>query len=496
MPADPERAGADGLRGDLEVFASDSFRGRDATTPDGARAARFLAERLTALGLEPAGDSGFYQRVPMVRTTLGSATSFVVTNAGQTEPEPLVPGRDVVPLTELDESIPPPRSTGEGDIVFGGYGLPMPALGRDDLAGLELRGKVVVVVHGAPRNATAQQRKEFSSNARLSERLGVLVDPRRARPAAVVIAIPEDAEEDLFTQLIPSVVRGASLERPMVDVPDAQRPIPMILFVRASAGSPFLPSGWPADDRPQPLTGRRLSARVEVRRDPFTGHNVVAIARGSDPSMNQSYVAFGAHYDHVGILPPVGGDSIANGADDDGSGSVTLLSVAATLHARPARRSALFVWHTAEEKGLLGSKYFTAHPTVPIDSIVAQINADMIGRNAPDDLYIVGPAAAPDGEGRVLGAIVDSVNATLPTPFRFNREWDSPTHPEQIYQRSDHYSYAEKGVPVVFFTSGLHPQYHGVDDEVELIDFAKLARVAGLLVGTGHAVGNRASRPR
>jgi Zn-dependent M28 family amino/carboxypeptidase len=176
---------------------------------------------------------------------------------------------------------------------------------------------------------------------------------------------------------------------------------------------------------------------------------------------------------------------------------VALLALArAFVQSPPPRRSVLFVWHTAEEKGLLGSAYFTDHPTVPLDSIVAQVNADMIGRNSPDSLYVVGPVAAPGGQSRALGVVVDSVNATLATPFAFDREWDSPTHPEQIYYRSDHYNYARKGVPIVFFTSGLHADYHRVTDDVGKIDFAKLAHVDLLLFDLGEALADRSARPR
>jgi Zn-dependent M28 family amino/carboxypeptidase len=159
------------------------------------------------------------------------------------------------------------------------------------------------------------------------------------------------------------------------------------------------------------------------------------------------------------------------------------------------KRSALFVWHTGEEKGLLGSDWFAEHPPVPIDSVVAQLNADMIGRNHPDSIYIVGPEAAPQGQSRVLGAIVDSVNAALPTPFAFNREWDSETHPERIYYRSDHYNYASKGIPIVFFTTGLHDDYHKVSDEPDAIDYDKLARVSTLILRASEAVANRPTRP-
>ena len=145
---------------------------------------------------------------------------------------------------------------------------------------------------------------------------------------------------------------------------------------------------------------------------------------------------------------------------------------------------------------MLGSEWFVTHSTVPMDSVVAQLNADMIGRNAPDSLLLVGPRAAPNGQSRVLGAIVDSVNAALARPFNVNREWDSPDHPEQIYLRSDHYSYAKRGIPIVFYTTGLHGDYHQVSDEVSKIDFDKLSRVADLIMRSAVAVANRQARPR
>jgi Zn-dependent M28 family amino/carboxypeptidase len=285
----------------------------------------------------------------------------------------------------------------------------------------------------------------------------------------------------------------------------------MLLLGVTRAGSPLLPAGWPSDDRSRALTGRRFAGRVEVARDPFTAYNVVAVVRGSDPALSRTYVALGAHYDHIGIQTGLGGDSIANGADDDGSGSIALLEIARSLSRASRRplRSTLFVWHVGEEKGLLGSAHFVERPTVPLDSIVAQINADMIGRNgaatadAPtpraggeSTLFIVGPSAAENGQSRVLGQVVDSVNARQPMPFVFNREWDSPSHPERIYFRSDHYSYAKKGIPIVFFTTGLHEDYHKVSDEPSKIVYAKLARVATLMHDVVVAVGNRRTRPR
>ena len=175
-----------------------------------------------------------------------------------------------------------------------------------------------------------------------------------------------------------------------------------------------------------------------------------------------------------------------------------LVAIARALAASPerSRRSVLFVWHTGEEAGMLGSEWYVTHPTVPIDSVVAQLNADMIGRNAPDSLMLVGPRVAPNGQSRVLGALVDSVNTALARPFTINRDWDSPDHPEQIYLRSDHYSYAKRGIPIVFYTTGLHEDYHKVSDEVSKIDFDKLSRVSELIMRSALAVANRTDRPR
>ena len=133
---------------------------------------------------------------------------------------------------------------------------------------------------------------------------------------------------------------------------------------------------------------------------------------------------------------------------------------------------------------------------MPIDSIVVQLNADMIGRNGSDSLYIVGPASAPKQQSVALGAIADSVNAALGRPFVLDRSFDSPTHPERIYYRSDHYNYASKGIPILFFTTGLHPDYHKVTDSPEKIDYAKLARISEYVWRVGLAVGNRTTRPR
>jgi hypothetical protein len=270
------------------------------------------------------------------------------------------------------------------------------------------------------------------------------------------------------------------------------------------------------------------------------------VIRGGDPALRGQYVALGAHNDHVGLgrpldhdsvwafnhvvrpegaespqrepttaeagriralrdslraLRPPQLDSIFNGADDDGSGSVTLLEVAEALARAPAkpRRSVLFVWHTAEESGLYGSAYFTEHPTVPRDSIVAQLNMDMVGRGAAGDIAGGGPGYMQIiGSRRLsteLGDLVESVNVRGRHGLTFDYAFDANGHPQNYYCRSDHYMYARFGIPIVFFSSGSHQDYHQLTDEAQYIDYDKMARFARYLLDLTRTLADLDHRP-
>ncbi len=243
--------------------------------------------------------------------------------------------------------------------------------------------------------------------------------------------------------------------------------------------------------------------------------NVVAVVEGRDRVLKDRYIAFGAHYDHVGyaegevtgtegtvrragapgvVTRGAEHDRIWNGADDDGSGTVALLALARAFAKGPRpRRSMLFVWHSGEERGLLGSRYFADYPTVPLDRIDAQLNVDMIGRNR-DDRPAEADTVYPVGSDRVssdLDAVLQAANGSLRRPLTLNYTLNDSADPEQIYYRSDHYSYAAKGIPIVFFTTNLHPDYHANTDGVEKIEFEKLWRVTGLIYETGVRLANR-----
>src|SRR5437867_2772348 len=306
-PVPPVRA--DELRRDLAVFASDSFLGRETGTPSANRAARFLVDRLMALRLEPAGDSLYYQRVPLIRDVFGPQTRFTVTQ-GQIV-SPLFLGTEVAPAVSLGPGAAVKRAA-DGDLFFAGYG--MNTMGRDDFKGITEAGKVLVILHAAPPSVTdAPTREKLESQAELEQRLlRALV----LRPAAIILVMT-GGTRDFFFQTIPQLMRNVTAVPGDQATSDSQRPLPMVVFALARPSSPLLPSNWPNDDTPQPLTGRRFSGLIDVRHEPFTAYNVVAIVRGTDYRMNKTYVAFGAHYDHVGIQTGLRPDSIANGADDD-----------------------------------------------------------------------------------------------------------------------------------------------------------------------------------
>ncbi len=276
--------------------------------------------------------------------------------------------------------------------------------------------------------------------------------------------------------------------------------------------------------------------------------NVIGIIRGSDPALRNEYVAITAHNDHIGfthqpldhdsvratniVTRPLGADSprrvatpaeavriqamidslhrlhparldsVNNGADDDGSGTVALIELAeafARQGVKP-RRSILFVSHTAEEKGLRGSMWYTDHSTVPMDSIVAEIDVDMIGRGSAFDIAAGGPTYLEVVGLRRLsneyGDWFESVNAKEPVPFRFNYEYDAPGHPEQYYCRADHYSYARYGVPSVSLSRGAHMDYHQLTDEPQYIDYRDYARLTQLVFDASLYVANADHRPR
>jgi hypothetical protein len=458
------------------IVADDSMQGRD-TGSRGILATRnYIGRELDRMGLRPAGDGGtFFNRVPLERTAYVFSAAATVGSGERTLTQ-----SEIVPLSGASDVPGSPRPVGQGPIVYGGYMADSSVPEGRDLTGAQLDGAVLVLRFGdAPGTGMARQRFSLPS----------LWAP--ASKLAAVLIVKETAVDEFWEAGVELLREGAVA--PAAQVSEAATGGPPIFLISPALAERLI--GQPLSRARQPATGLG-TFRYELRQTttPVDAWNVVAVLPGSDPARAGEYVALGAHYDHVGVGTPVKGDSIYNGADDDGSGTAAILEIAERFAAQPPEqrpaRSLLFVWHTGEEKGLLGSAAFTERPTVPRDSIVAQLNIDMIGRNAPDSLYLVGSRRL----STQLGDLIEQVNRGEPRRLRFDYSWDVPRHPEHIYCRSDHYNYARFGIPVTFFTSGLHPQYHQPQDETNTLDYDKLARVASFVGDVAAAVANRPAR--
>jgi hypothetical protein len=491
------------LRNHLAFIASDALEGRLTPSRGLDAAAAYLASHLARLGLQPAGDPGSYlQRIALTRRKLDIETTSLAVGS-----RTLVYGDDFLPVER--------PGTAEGAVVYIGNGTVIRSRGLDPYRNVDVAGRIVVSNTGLPTGVSqadlkgrrgedwemteeAAQRRGavavlFLPDFSTLERWPVSRDTRRTRTTLTV---------DAFREAGPVLPAATLSARGVSAIFTGQQLPPQEAFqrgLRQEPAEPFVLS---------PGTVVRLA--VAMADEHLTTSNVVAILEGSDPVLKHEYVAVGAHYDHLGTSATANaaGDAIYNGADDDGSGTVGLLAMAEAFTAAKVRskRSILFVWHTGEEQGLWGSRYYTAHPTVPLDRIVTQLNIDMIGRARPagtpaassplaltdtDTVYVVGSRRL----STELGGIVDTVNARS-AGLHLDRSLDDPGNPAQIYERSDHYEYAKHGIPIAFFFTGIHGDYHGLEDEIEAIDFTKMRRIVQMIYGTARAVADRPERPR
>ena len=507
----------------LYIFADDSMLGREAGTLGNVRATNYVAAEMQRMGLVPGGENGtFFQTVPTVVSAIDSTRTISVDGSA------LVIGADVLPFYAGSGGGALPQATTtrslDGvEVVYGGQ------LGGRLISPADAAGKLVVFTVPADTNGRRDWR--FYQRGSLTEYADA------AGLAAVVLdVVPASNLRRL----------RAATTRPRAEVRGGAAPA--ILLVTPSAARRLL--GVTAlDALPVGAAGRRVSGNLRFIESPtaYPARNVIGILPGSDPARRGQFVAIGAHNDHIGLerrpldhdsvlannmvvrrqgvqdtvrTPTAaeaariavlrdsltrahGGvrrDSVNNGADDDGSGTVALLEIAQRFASAPERprRSLLFVSHTGEEKGLWGSEWFTDHPTVPRDSIVAQLNMDMVGRGKSTDIMGRGPnnvqLIGPRRLSTQLGDLIDSLNAVRTPHMDIDPSFDANGHPLNRYCRSDHYMYARYGIPITYFSLGYHTDYHQVTDEPQYIDYEHMARIAQFVHDIAEAVANRPQR--
>lgn len=464
----------------LGVIAHDSMEGRNTPSRGLELTAAWMADNYGQWGLKPAGDSGYYQRYTMARTRFNPTDSWIQIEVdGKGQRFPLGRWGYV-----LGDATPAPLG-GPGIFLAGPYTA-------EDVKDLDVNGRIVVLLVDSTRLAptretvTALRGKTPLAIIQMrsygADQFQNIVQSQVGVVSSTVTGMPHIGGPD-----IPSIVIHDSL---LADASAVERPDWELL--RASPTPMILPTP----------PGMKLS--VFVQRDTIdrvTAPNLIAMVEGSDSVLKHEYVVISAHMDHVGrVGDGVGGcspltrpdgsvDDICNGADDDGSGTVGLHLIAraaASLPVKP-KRSLIFLNVSGEEKGLWGSAYYAEHPTVDLGQVVANINLDMIGRNAPDSIVVIGK------EHSNLGATLARVQEAHP---ELGLTAADDIWPEQsFYSRSDHFNFARKGIPVLFFFNGVHPQYHRPNDEIELINFSKLTRVARLGLYFAMGIANNVARP-
>jgi Zn-dependent M28 family amino/carboxypeptidase len=488
------------LKDYLAFIASDELEGRDTPSRGLDIAARFIATHLSQWGLKPAGDDGsYFQRIALTQKKIDPALSYVEINGQRFNfGEDFLAG-----LTAGSVS---------GPLVYAGRGWVIKAKRIDAFQGLEVKGKIVVISSGGlPRGVNFDELK-----GKQGEDWEQPVNAARKRGAKGVIFVPDfrslatwersrqtlvergfysvDKFQTQNNVAFPTITGSPKLLNALFQ---GEKQNAVVVFNRSAADDPVEPFEFKSD--------KKVNFVVALKTYPAATQNVIAVLEGGDPVLKNEYVAIGAHYDHVGVGTPVNGDGIYNGADDDGSGTVATLAMAEAFARGPRpKRSILFIWHAGEERGLWGSHYFTESPTVAIGQIITELNIDMIGRTRkeddkpanqplpkPGEIYLIGSKMM----STELGELSESVNKSY-LNLAFNYKYDDPKDPEQFFYRSDHYNYAKKGIPIIFYMDGVHEDYHRPSDSVEKIDYQNMEKVTRTIYATAWELANRAARPR
>jgi peptidase M28-like protein len=460
------------LKRDLFAMASPQMRGREGGTLDEMRASIWVAEQYERIGLSPAGDDGtWFQWFNITRTRV-SVTASRATIASQ----PMVLFGDIIPLAAV-----PIEAAGR--VLW----LDNPGDTTTDIGGRVVATTLQSPMPGSIRQTSypfAVRHADASINATLSRLT------RRGATAILLVASP--AVDSAFSAVAVMRVRGSyDVDRAtprFAEGSDRVAPPPALgagatpaLLVRAAVAATLR-------QNPEAV----ISIRLERFETPSV--NVIGKLQGTHPRLRDEYVLFSSHQDANGVRLLVPGDSVLAGADDNASVSVAEFAAARAFVAERPQRSLLFVHHGAEERGLLGSRYHSAHPVVPLSQIVAVLNGDMIGRNHPDTATLLG-AQPPHRSSTELVEMALRANVASGARFVLDTLWDRPTHPEGWFFRSDHLPYARLGIPSLMYSTNLHDDYHTANDVPERIDYAKLTRMARWMFLTAWYVSNAPRRP-
>ncbi|MCX6150863.1 MAG: M28 family peptidase [Ignavibacteriales bacterium] len=469
----------------ITFLASDSLKGRNTPSPGLDTAASFIAKEFKASGLLPVNGS-YFQKIYLGKVNLGDENHLKISTGGKE-----------ISFSIKEDFVPFEMTANKGvnsSIVFAGYGITAPEYKYDDYKDIDSKGKIVFILRHEPGeedSGSVFDGKKLTSYSEVSEKVKTAIEH-----GAIGVMIATDPLN--HSSLTPRGFPWPSLSKiipkdalPITLIDDESTKIPVVQVgeevVKMLFGSveKLKQIQKEIDEKTTPnsflLKDYSASIKTSTSIQEYPSNNVVGLVEGSDPQLKNEVVILGAHYDHVGYKKKhnPGEDYIFNGADDNASGTAALMAIAksfGSLQQKP-KRSLLFIAFLGEELGLLGSQAYVNNPLFPLNKTVAMLNFDMVGRNGEDTLYIVGVSRSPD-----LTEINKKENERIGFTLLYNQE--------QFLGRSDQANFLKKRIPSLFYTTGEHPDYHKVTDEVSLIDFNKEARVAQLAFLTALYIAN------
>ena len=451
----------------LSFIASDELRGRDTGSPELDIAARYLASHLESYGYTGLGENGsFFQPVPLHKVAFDNS-SLQLSFKGKTLS--FKNGEDVAVygagMKDIDFTLP---------MVSVGTGLFLE--NEKTYEPSQVEGKIAVRF-ALPDSLKAKGTQDFNYL-----HVGIRNKLYENGAKAVIYVMDDEDEANMNIRRYFGITEGFNMGL------SASEETRLYVLMKRSVFDQILKlernkkfDASKVYDFKNEMT-LKLGSKYEL----IYSKNVVAKLEGTDPELKKEFVGFGAHYDHVGANDSL----IYNGADDDGSGTVGVLNIAKAIAQSPPKRSTFIIFHTGEEKGLFGSEYYSEHPLIPIEQMVAVVNMDMIGSDYQNEkVHVVGA----DRIAEELHDINEMVNAKSEN-MELDYTYNADDHPERIYYRSDHYNYARKGIPVIFYTNDNPLHYHKPTDTVDTINFAKMVRIARLGLQTGYYVANKGER--
>ena len=485
------------LKAYMTFFASDEMAGRETGTPENDASALFIKTNLMRLGLKPMSDGDYFQKMPFIETSVDTKERSlkIYDNTGKVtfSTDSLVSFSQSTKTLEL-----------AGNVVFAGYGY-SDSTGYNDLKGIDLKNKIVLIMTRTPESAYSNEKSKVFDNRIEGKKLGSIF---MAGPKAVLLVYdPKNNFKDAYTSGLAGMIPANSV------APSTQerRDMPFLLaFITHYTADQLLKStgnnlvqmqdnikreGKPVSTEIQGIT---TSIKIPVRTRDFFASNVIGIVEGSDPVLRNECVIYTAHFDHTGKNRE---GQVNNGADDNASGSMALLEVAEAftkLKKKPLR-TIIFAWVNGEEKGLLGSQYYANNPVIPMEKTLVDFNLDMVGRSklpsdtgkfAGYDLDVTQP-----GEIMIYTAHESSELTNLLNSAAQESGIKVIDKGKDLgFGGSDHESFWAKGVPAIFFHSGIHADLHNVGDDVEKIDFNKMEKVSKMVFLLGYKVANQKSR--